>query len=155
MCKLGVVVKIIIALRGFVLFIGALLSASTASGAEEEAAEGEEAVETEEIRYIELRPTFVTNFGFSTDGRLKFLKADVSARVNTRDAASAVKYHLPAVRHTLVHLFSRQDESTVATSEGREAMRVEAIAELRALLEAEEGEPFVEDVLFTNFILQR
>jgi flagellar FliL protein len=54
-----------------------------------------------------------------------------------------------------VLLLSRQDESTVSTGVGREAIRAEALAELRSILEAEEGQPYLEDVLFTNFIVQR
>lgn len=102
-----------------------------------------------------LEPSFVTNFGESTDGRLKFIKADVAIRATSAGAATTALYHLPALRNTVVLLLSRQDESTMSTGSGREALRAEALAEMRALLEAEEGEPCIEDVLFTNFIVQR
>ena len=33
--------------------------------------------------------------------------------------------------------------------------REEALVELRAILEAEEGQPYIEDLMFTNFVVQR
>jgi flagellar FliL protein len=106
-------------------------------------------------RYLPLEPAFVTNFGAPGNGRLYFLKADVSLRVSSQAAAAAAGRHMPALRNALVLLLSRQEEATVATGSGREAIRAEALAELRAILEAEEGEPFIDDVLFTNFLVQR
>jgi flagellar FliL protein len=109
----------------------------------------------DELRYVPLQPSFVTNFGASDNGRLQFLRADVSVRVSGQAASAAARYHLPALRNALVLLLSRQDEGTVSTGAGREAIRAEALAELRAVLEAEEGQPYIDDVLFTNFIVQR
>ena len=109
----------------------------------------------EELRYLELKPTFVTNFDFSHDGRLKYLKADVNVRTGSAAAEAAVKYHLPLMRNALVLLLSRQSEGTVSTREGRAQMRTEAIEELNELLLEEEGEAYVIDILFTNFIVQR
>jgi len=114
-----------------------------------------ETAEEEQLRYVPLQPSFVTNFGDGADGRLQYVKADVSLRVSSAAAASAVRYHLPALRNAVVLLLSRQDASSVSTGSGREAIRAEALAELRAILEAEEGEPYIEDVLFTNFLVQR
>lgn len=50
---------------------------------------------------------------------------------------------------------SRQDENSISTKEGRETLREEALKELQAYLVAEEELPMVEDLLFTNFIVQR
>lgn len=112
-------------------------------------------VDQAEVRYVPLDPSFVANFGGSDNGRLQFLRAEVSVRVDSQEASAAVLYHLPALRHALVMLLSRQEEASVSTSTGREALRSEALAELRAILEAEEGKPYIQDVLFTDFIVQR
>ncbi len=109
----------------------------------------------EEVRYVPLQPSFVTNFGEGASGRLSYIKADVSLRVSGQDAAAATRYHLPALRNTLVLLFSSQDHASIASGDGRESLRAEALAQIRAILEAQEGEPYVEDVLFTNFFVQR
>jgi flagellar FliL protein len=134
-----------------------LLLALPAAAADDEPTDGQAGTpgDSEELRYVPLQPSFVTNFGDASSARLQFVKADVSVRVTGQEAASAVRYHLPALRNSLVLLLSRQDESTVTTGVGREAIRAEALAELRSILEAEEGQPYLEDVLFTNFIVQR
>ncbi|MAT83013.1 MAG: flagellar basal body-associated protein FliL [Gammaproteobacteria bacterium] len=141
--------------KAAIVALAAWLAAAGALAQEAEAGDGEAAADPDEVRYVPLQPSFVTNFGDAGNGRLKFVKADVSVRVSSSDAAAAARYHLPALRNAIVLLLSRQDESTIATGTGREAIRAEALAELRGILEAEEGEPFIEDVLFTNFIVQR
>ena len=107
------------------------------------------------VRYVELKPTFIANFGISDTGALKYVRADVTVRVSNKDAEYAARYHLAALRNEIVLLLSRQDESTVASSAGRETLKAEALAELREVLEAEEGEPHIDDVMFTNFVVQR
>ncbi|MFW6094502.1 MAG: flagellar basal body-associated FliL family protein [Pseudomonadota bacterium] len=115
----------------------------------------EPGAESDQGLYVPLEPSFVTNFGAAGDGGLMFLKADVAIRATDQAGASAARYHLPALRNALVLLLSRQDEAAVSSSRGREAIRARAVAELRSLLEAEEGAPCIEDVLFTNFVVQR
>ena len=107
------------------------------------------------VRYVELKPTFVTNFGISDTGRLRYVKADVTVRVETADAEYATRYHLPALRDRIVLLLARQDESTVSSSAGRETLKVEALNELREVLRKEEGEDFISELMFTNFVVQR
>ena len=107
------------------------------------------------VRYVELKPTFVTNYGVSDSGRLRYIKADVTVRVSNKEGEYAARYHLAALRNSLVMLLSRQDESTVSSSSGRETIKVEALQELREILEREEGEGHIEDLMFTNFVVQR
>lgn len=111
--------------------------------------------EKAELRYVELKPTFITNFGFSERGYLRYIKADVALRVNSKDGEEATYYHLPALRHELVLLLSSQDEATISDLDGREKLEDTALETLRGLLEREEGEPYIEDLMFTNFIVQR
>ena len=132
-----------------------LLALCTLSTAEVSAEEGLALIDSEETRYIELKPTFVTNYGENSSKRLSYVRTDVTVLVKSRSAEAATKYHLPALRNSMVLILSRQDHAAVSSSEGRDLIREEALLELRALLEQEEGEPFVEEVLFTNFIVQR
>ena len=122
--------------------------------------QAEEAIEVPDaiggvVRYVELKPTFVTNYGVSDSGRLRYIKADVTVRVSNKEGEYAARYHLPALRNSLVMLLSRQDESTVSSASGRETIKVEALQELREILEREEGEGHIEDLMFTNFVVQR
>lgn len=107
------------------------------------------------VRYVELKPAFVTNYGVSDTGHMSYVKADVTVRVSSKEAEYATRYHLPALRNSLVLLLSRQDESTVSSSTGRNAIKVEALQELREILEEEEGDAFIDDLMFTQFVVQR
>ncbi|MDH3643055.1 MAG: flagellar basal body-associated FliL family protein [Gammaproteobacteria bacterium] len=132
------------------LLLAFLLTVAGLAGAEE--AEPEP---TDDVRYVSMQPAFVCNFGMADNGHLMYLKTDISIRVGSRNAELAARNHMPALRNSLVLLLSRQDEATVATGFGREAIRAEALEELNGILQAEEGQAFIDDLMFTNFIVQR
>lgn len=118
----------------------------------------QEAVEGQaerEVRYVQLQPAFVTNYGFTDNGRLKYVKTDISVRVSTQAAEMATRYHLPALRNALILLLSQQDEAAVSTGGGRDLLRAQALVEVNEILEREEGEALIDDLLFTNFVVQR
>ena len=131
-------------LAAFTLALGSVVSAEEAPVADER-----------EVRYVQLQPAFVTNYGFTENGRLKYVKTDISVRVSTQQAEMAARYHLPALRNALVLLLSQQDEGGVSTGGGREILRAQALADLNEILEREEGEGMIDDLMFTNFVVQR
>lgn|SRR5690606_19539681 len=104
--------------------------------------------------YIPLAPPFVVNYGGA--GRLKYLKAEISVRVDNPAAAQAVRHHMPLIRNNLVMLFSRQSEEDVKTQDGKERLRQTALAEINALIAAEDGAGIkVGDLFFNNLIIQQ
>ena len=138
------------------LLLAVLLGSPLPGALAEEAPDPDEAAPAApRLVYYEMRPTFITNFGPVDTPRLMYLKADVSLRVPSGSGQLAADTHLPALRNELVLLLSRLDEDAVVTSEGREDVRLEAKAALNRVLEREEGEALIEDLLFTNFIVQR
>ncbi len=106
------------------------------------------------VKYVTLQPPFVTNFGVTKTGRLTYLKADVTLKVANPEGEAALKYHAPALRNALVLLFSRQEDAAVSSSDGREQIRQQALTELRDIMKAESGEPVIEDLVFSNFVVQ-
>jgi flagellar FliL protein len=108
-----------------------------------------------EVRYLPLQPAFVCNFGLAHDGHMMYVKTDIAVRLSSRDAELAARNHLPALRNSLVLLLSRQDEASVSTSAGRESIRSQALAELNEILLQEEGVEYIDDLMFTNFVVQR
>ena len=134
----------------FGMALAGLLALPEAPRAEEEVEEPRR-----EVRYVDLQPPFVTNFGLADTGHMMYVKTHISVRVSSLQAEMATRYHLPALRNALVLLLSRQDEASVSSSRGREVIRAEALQELRMILEVEEGEPYIDDLMFTNFIVQR
>lgn len=123
--------------------------------ANEEPAEGEEGKEgdkAKKISYINLVPALVGNYG--TGNKLKYFKADVSLRVTGENEAKSVEYHEPLIRNQLIMLFAQQTDEMVGSVEGKEALRLEALKQVREVLEVEDGKPLVDDLLFNNLIIQ-
>lgn len=104
--------------------------------------------------YMELRPAFVANYGGPPQGRMRYVKADISLRVEV-GGERAIMHHMPAIRHTLLMLLSRQTNDMVSTTSGKEMIRLEALEAVREVLLAEEDEHKVRDLLFNSFIVQR
>lgn len=104
--------------------------------------------------YVPLSEPLVVNYG--GPGRLKYLRAEVSLRLEQSRDAGIIRHHMPLIRHNLVMLFSRQGEEEINTQQGREQLRQTALTETNALLAQEEGrDDVVRDLLFRNFVVQR
>lgn len=121
-----------------------------------EAAEGEEG-EAPPIQaiYLPIKPAFVVNYGGA--GRLRYLKVELTVRLNSADAANAVREHLPFVRNNLVMLFAAQTNASVTSQEGKEKILSDAREAIRDILEKETEVPRADvvEVLFTSFIVQK
>ena len=113
----------------------------------------EEEVDEAEVRYVDLTPPLVTNYG--GPGRMKYIKAEISLRVDSQDAFRAVVHHVPSLRHALVMLLTRQTDESVGSTEAKEVLRVAALEELQAVMTAEEGDPMIKDLLFSTFFVQK
>jgi flagellar FliL protein len=135
---------------GFALLLAVTLLTIPAVLAQEE---GEETVVVSSS-YVDLKPAFVVNYGGV--GRLRYLKADIALRVGSdQKGPSSIRHHMPYIRHALVMLMSRASEEDLSSMEGRELLRQNALEAVREVLLKEEGEHFVEDLLFNSFIVQR
>ena len=138
--------------RGKCLVLVAIFSLSwSANGVASDELTGSDS----EVRYLPLQPAFVCNFGLAHDGHLMYVKTDIAVRLSSREAETAARNHLPALRNALVLLLSRQDEATVSSSAGRETIREQALLELNEILLSEEGAEYIDDLMFTNFVVQR
>lgn len=106
-----------------------------------------------QVKYIEMRPSFVINYGGPAN-KLKFAKVDISLRVNTSSAEQSVESHMPALRNEVVLLLSRQAEDAMANTAGREILRSKALERLNKVLQEETGADGIGDLLFTTFVVQ-
>lgn len=121
--------------------------------AQDQAADGEGSAKPDS-RYIDLKPDFVVNYGGT--GRLRYLKTSISLRVSGGNKGpSGLRHHMPYVRHALVMRLSRATEEELASMEGRELLRLDALEAVRAVIVKEEGEQHIDDLLFNSFIVQR
>lgn len=102
--------------------------------------------------YEVLAPAFVINYRH--ENRQRYMQVTVA--LMTRDPASleALKAHMPLLRNRLVMLFSGQDFAQLMTPVGKEMLRQQATASVQELAQQEVGSLAIEQVLFTNFVLQ-
>lgn len=107
-----------------------------------------------QVQYYDLQPSFVTNYGVSS-GKLKFVKATVSVRATSQAAIAEVMSHEPLLRHEIVMLLSRQTDDTMTSTAGQETIRTEALKLVQDALESETGNTQIDDLLFTEFVVQR
>jgi flagellar FliL protein len=123
------------------------------AGAEEAHASAEPAVPVKQPAiYEELSPAFVVNFNYQ--GRPRYMQVSVALMTRDQAALDALKVHMPVLRNRLVMLFSGQDFASLITPVGKEMLRQQATASVQELAEKETGNITVEQVLFTNLVLQ-
>lgn len=140
--------------------VGTIVALNMFSGAEDEMLEAElveeKAPEAQQARkpavYYPLKPPIIVNF--QARGRQRFLQADITLMMRDEMVVQAIETHMPMLRNALVLLFSGQVYEDLQTAEGKERLREESLAELQRLLQQEIGKPGVEQVLFTNFVMQ-
>ncbi|NHN38754.1 flagellar basal body rod protein [Pseudomaricurvus alcaniphilus] len=103
--------------------------------------------------YIPLKPPFVVNYG--GPGRLRYMKVEVSVRLANPGAANSIRHHMPYIRNDLILLFSRQNEETLDTVEGKEQLRQQAKAAVERILKEEDDEDGLMDLYFNQLVLQK
>lgn len=107
------------------------------------------------IQYHALTPSFVANFGDATAKRLKFIKADLTVSVFSDEAVSAVRAHNALIRHQVVMILSAQTDKSLTGPESQEILRKAIVDKVKAVLKEETGKEQIDDLLFTNFVVQR
>jgi len=119
----------------------------------------DEAVATEESAavkkpaiYEQVAPAFIVNFNYQ--GRQRYMQVSVALMARDQAELDALKVHMPVLRNRLVMLFSGQDFATLITPLGKEMLRQQATVSVQELAQKETGKIVVEQVLFTNLVLQ-
>ncbi len=104
--------------------------------------------------YVPVIPAFVVNYG--GQGKLKYIKLEVSLRVKDSLSSNSVRHHMPLIRDYLVREFSRLNDVDVDTQQGKELVRVKALDGVKAILAEEEGDSVgITGLYFNNFVVQR
>lgn len=104
------------------------------------------------VTYLALDPPFVVNLEKPTEAR--FLQVSMEVMARDPQAIENVKRHMPAIRHHLMLLLSSQTYETLASVQGKEKIRAEALAAVQKILQEHTGKPGVEAIYFTGFVMQ-
>lgn len=102
--------------------------------------------------YLALDPAFVVNLADADATR--YLQTSVEVMARDPESIEAAKANMPAIRNSLLMLFSQKTAVELNDRDGREKLRELALAEVQKVLEAETGDPGVEAVFFTSFVTQ-
>lgn len=103
--------------------------------------------------YEALSPAFVVNF--NQNGRQRYMQVSITLQGRSQADMDALKVHMPVIRNNLVMMFSGQGFDTLASSPvGQEMLRQKATAVVQEVAQKEVGKPVVDQLLFTNFVLQ-
>jgi len=105
------------------------------------------------IRTKSGRPMFVSTV-LSDDERTHYLQAYVVAKSRDPLVAPALEKHMPLIVSRLNTMFSTQEFAKLSTLEGKQNLRSDATKLLQDLMQQRIDIPGVEEVLFTNFVMQ-
>lgn len=97
-------------------------------------------------------PAFVANF--NQNGRQRYLQVSMTLLARNQADLDALKVHMPVIRNNLVMLLSGQSFDALATPVGQEMLRQKVTASVQEVAQKELGKVVIEQVLFTNYVLQ-
>ncbi|GAB4391339.1 MAG: flagellar basal body-associated protein FliL [Gammaproteobacteria bacterium] len=103
--------------------------------------------------YFHLYPAIITNLAEGESGPA-FIQMRITLMVYSNQAAEELEYHEPLIRDYFITTLATKKKNDMRSGNGRRAFRQAAVGELRELLESQTGRPLVEDILFTNVIVE-
>jgi flagellar FliL protein len=103
--------------------------------------------------YLPLDPPFVVNF--QADQLVRFLQVAIEVMSRDQKTLDLLKSNDPVVRNDLLILLANQKYTVIATPEGKEQLRDQALTVIRKDLVQSGGDPKrLEAVYFTSFVMQ-
>ncbi|MDA9557538.1 flagellar basal body-associated protein FliL [Vibrio sp.] len=148
--KLVIIAVVIVAL----LAIGGGAAFFLLSGEGDNSSETvEESVDVgDPVYYVNIAQPFLFNVEGEKRGRLVQIK--VQLLVRGKDNEDAARHHSPLIESTLLSTFSAATLEQLTTGKGRVQLREQASSDVKASLEKSIGEPIIDRVLFTDFVVQ-
>ena len=157
--------------------VSKMLHKQGAGSDDEEVAEAtEEAAPLLPAVYYPLKPNFTVNY--DVNGRQRFLQTELTLMYRDEAVLDVLETHMPEVRNGLVMLLSNQTFDELQTAEGKEKLRAMALKTVQEIIaketaarekpnekeadsdkkkakeEIKKSSPNVEQVLFTQFVMQ-
>ena len=102
--------------------------------------------------FIPLNPPIIVNL---RDGsHIRHMQVIIEIKLTDPSKAAKLDLHKGPVRHELILVLSSQDAAAISSAQGKEQLRKDALTALQKVFQKLEGEPVVEALYFTNFIIQ-
>ncbi|MEM9657742.1 MAG: flagellar basal body-associated FliL family protein [Planctomycetota bacterium] len=151
--KLIIMLVAAIALGGGGFFGATMFMGGDEPSEEAAAAEAEPEVTGANALYYPILPPLTTNFSDDV-GRRRFMQVSLEVRAREQSAIDAVKDHNAVIRNALLMAYSDVNYEAAITREGKEALRVTSLEEVQRVLEEQTGSPGIDDIFFTQFVIQ-
>ncbi len=114
--------------------------------------EGESAEGSSTPEFYQVRPSIVITLPAS--GRTRYVSLDIDLMTHTKTSVKTLEAYGPLIKSSLIDLLSKQTFDEIITEEGKKNVRKQALTVLQALMTEQAGDPIIEQVLFTSFIVQ-
>jgi len=102
--------------------------------------------------YFKLEPPLVVNV--DEGDIVRFLQVDAQIQYADPLAQAIIEKHMPAIRHALVMLLSGRPVTEIKTPQGKEKLREMTLKELQHVMTETTGEPVIDAIYFTGFVIQ-
>lgn len=103
-------------------------------------------------KYYAFDPSFVVNF--TENDHIRYLQVSVELMTYDEKIIADMQPYIPLLRNNLIMLFSNITFDDISTMEGKNKLREEALFEVQGVLEQKIGNKGVEELYFTNFVMQ-
>lgn len=121
--------------------------------AEEEAAAQVDTKPVEDpIAYVNIAQPFV--FNVTGDNRNRMVQIKVQLMVRGTENENLARYHSPLIESSLLSTFASATVEQLRSPTGRMELRDKATDDIKAALTKSVGQPVIEKVLFTDFVIQ-
>lgn len=102
--------------------------------------------------FLPIQP-FTANLADDAAGS-RLVYAGITLKLNSEKTLEVMEKRMPQLRSRLLTLFSGKSSTQLTSPDDKDALVVEIAAALQAPLEAEHPTASIDDVLFTEFIIQ-
>lgn len=125
-------------------------------GDEESAVEVEDAAASvEEVKapasYLEIKPPFLVTF--NVEGRQRYMQISLSASARDASVFNNIELHMPLIRSKLISTYAGMDFNLIKTEAGKVGLQEKTVEVINSVLNSE-AEGQIENIYFTNFVLQ-
>lgn len=124
----------------------------------DEPAEGQQAAQTQvvapadPVAYVNIPQPFL--FNVTGDKRDRLVQIKVQLMVRGSENENLARYHSPLIESSLLSTFASATVEQLRTANGRVELRDKATDDIKASLNRAVGQPVIERVLFTDFVIQ-
>lgn len=115
-------------------------------------AKANEPVEVGTAKYVTMPRPFTFNVPGTSRDRLVQIKVQLMVRGDNNEELA--QKHIPLIEGALLKAFSTGNADALATSAGKDALKLKAAQEVQKSVIDVAGSKIVEEVLFTGFVMQ-